>query len=124
MKQRVCSQSFLEGFLEESSNTCRPFPGLLSKSFHARSHRTSDNELCQMFPNICPEVSFARLPHRSGRLRTWVSIESPRWKVPTFSYFSGFFLLFPTLGSNSYFFLLFHIFQFSFKGSTWVVVGC
>ena len=28
-------------------------------------------------------------------------------KVPTFSYFSGFFLLFPTLGSNSYFFLLF-----------------
>ena len=46
------------------------------------------------------------------------------WKVPTFSYFSGFFLLFPTLGSNSYFFLLFHIFQFSFKGSTWVVVGC
>ena len=40
------------------------------------------------------------------------------------SYFSGFFLLFPTIGSNSYFFLLFHIFQFSFKGSTWVVVGC
>ena len=29
------------------------------------------------------------------------------WKVPTFSYFLGFLLLFPTLGSNSYFFLLF-----------------
>ena len=26
-------------------------------------------------------------------------LENPGWKVPTFSYFSGFFLLFPTLGS-------------------------
>ena len=46
------------------------------------------------------------------------------WKVPTFSYF---FLLFRIMPTFSYFrvkFLLFHIFQFSFKGSIWVVVGC
>ena len=33
--------------------------------------------------------------------------EMQGWKSPTFSYFLGSLLLFPTLGSNSYFFLLF-----------------
>ena len=85
-----------------------------SSSEYDDSSSTKDEEWSEGSTSTCWEC-FKQFIGREKQL----AIGCAGWKVPTFSYFSGFFLLFPTLGSNSYFFLLFHIFQFSFKGSTW-----
>ena len=104
---------------------CPPPPHfclLVRYSAHIVAHDVTSrtNISCIIEPHIgCDLVEKPPPPQYEGKFLTPAG-----WKVPTFSYFSGFFLLFPTLGSNSYFFLLFHIFQFSFKGSTWLVVGC
>ena len=99
-------------FLQHHSVFCRPFLDF-SKWIVA--------DEINMYSNASGKIGVGALCGASWMHAIWTDAG---WKVPTFSYFSGFFLLFPTLGSNSYFFLLFHIFQFSFKGSTWVVVGC